>query len=118
MTTIDSLDLFFGSPLCCPGYSLLFVSDFSSSLYCAFLLLFVDCFFFCFQGVGACSLLERMFAALDFGFSSFPRLLANLFGSFLSLRFLSFAFRFSFCLSPIMLRYCLSSFLFFFFFFL
>jgi hypothetical protein len=40
-----------------------------------------------------------MFAALDFGFSSFPRLLANLFGSFLSLRFLSFAFRFSFCLS-------------------
>lgn len=46
-----------------------------------------------------------MFAALDFGFSSFPRLLANLFGSFLSLRFLSFAFRFSFCLSPIMLLF-------------
>lgn len=48
MTTIDSLDLFFGSPLCCPGYSLLFVSDFSSSLYCAFFTLICRLFFFFF----------------------------------------------------------------------
>ena len=53
MTTIDSLDLFFGSPLCCPGYSLLFVSDFSASLYCAFFTLICRLFFFFFPGCGS-----------------------------------------------------------------